>query len=140
MIYQKFAREQLPDIIKLSAVMNGLKGSVKSFMLLNLNFDSSFSDLDNLLAIYVSTHDKHEPSVQHELSVDNLKYKACRDKPKEERRKENIEGRGIEAYPPSPTPQILLGKGKSDQLPPRNVVVVSDPDPYSHDLLGKNGC
>ena len=107
MTYQKLVREQLPDIIKLSAVVNCFKSSVKSFTLLNLNGDSSFSDLDNMLAIYVSMHDKHEPSVQHELSVDNLKYKACRDKPKEERRrKENIEGRGIEAYPPSPTPHI----------------------------------
>ena len=41
--------------------MNGLKGSVKSFVLLNLDSDSSFGDLDNLLARY-SMHDQHESS------------------------------------------------------------------------------
>ena len=56
----RFSREQLPDIIKLSAVVNGLKGRVKNFVLLNLDGDSNFSDLDNLLALCVSMHDQHE--------------------------------------------------------------------------------
>ena len=109
-IHQQLSREQLRDTIKLSAAVNGLKGSVKSFVLLNLNGDSSFSDLDNLLALYVSMHD------QRESSLDNSKDKVCRDKPEGETRKENTEGRGKgEAYPPQPTTQ--LGKGKPDQLP-----------------------
>ena len=111
-IHQQLSREQLPDIIKLSAVVNGLKGSVKNFVLLNLNGDSSFSDLDNLLALYVSMHD------QHESSLDNSKDKVCRDKPEGKTRKESKEGRGKgEAYPPQPTTQT--GKGKPDQLPKR---------------------
>ena len=59
--YQHFSGQELPDFIKLSAVMNGLKGNVKSFMLLNLDIDNSFGDLDNLLARY-SMHDQHESS------------------------------------------------------------------------------
>ena len=34
--YQKLSREQLPDFIKLLAVVNGLKSSVKNFVLLHL--------------------------------------------------------------------------------------------------------
>ena len=59
MRYQQLAGEQLPDTIKLSAVMNGLKGSVRNFVLLNLHGDSSFGDLDSLLARYVDIHDQH---------------------------------------------------------------------------------
>ena len=111
-IHQRLSREQLPDSIKLSAVVNGLKGRVKSFVLLNLNGDSNFSDLDNLLALYVSMHD------QHEFSLESPKNRACRDKPEREVRKECTEGRGKgEAYPPQPTTQT--GNGKPDQLPRR---------------------
>ena len=104
-IYQQFFREQLPDIIKLSAVMNGLKGSVKRLVLLNLDGDSSFSDLDNLLAICVSMQNKHR------LTFHDVRDKASIDKQKEQRRKESTEGRGKgEAYPPQPKTQT--GKGK----------------------------
>ena len=61
--YQKFSGKLLPDFIKLTAVMNGLKGSVKSFVFLNLDGNSSFGDLDNLLARYFSMHDQHESSL-----------------------------------------------------------------------------
>ena len=54
MIYQQLSGEQLPDIIKLSVVVNGLKGNVKDFVLLNLDGDNSFGDLDTLLAMCVS--------------------------------------------------------------------------------------
>ena len=63
--YQKLSGEQLPDFIKLSAVVNGLKSSVRNFVLLNLHDDSSFGDLDNLLARYVDID-------QHESSLDSL--------------------------------------------------------------------
>ena len=65
--YQKLSREQLPDFIKLLAVLNGLKSSVKNFVLLHLECDSSFSDLDSLLTSY--------------LDMDQHEYRACRDKP-----------------------------------------------------------
>ena len=48
--------------------------SVKNFVLLNLDGDSSFSDLDNLLAKDVSMHD------QHESSLDSAKDRACKKK------------------------------------------------------------
>ena len=124
-IYQQLSGEQLPDIIKLSVVVNGFKGSVKDFVLLNLDGDSSFGDLDTLLAIYVSMH------VQHESSLDSLWDRACRDKPEETCFKQELEqggkrtegkgkgkskpkGKG-EAYPPQPP--AYEGKGKPDQLP-----------------------
>ena len=73
--YQQLSGEQLPDFTKLIAVVNGLKGSVRNLVLLNLDGDSSFGDLDSLLARYVDTHD------QHESSLDSLCDRACRDKP-----------------------------------------------------------
>ena len=73
--YQQLSGEQLPDFIKLIAVVNGLKGSVRNLVLLNLDSDSSFGDLDSLLARYVDIHD------QHESSLDSLCDRACRDKP-----------------------------------------------------------
>ena len=105
MIYQELSGEQLPDIIKLSVVVNGLKGSVKDFVLLNLDGDSSFGDLDTLLAIYVSMH------VPHESSLDSLSDRACRDKPEETCFKQE----GEQAYPPQPS--AYKGKGKQTQLP-----------------------
>ena len=117
-------------------MVNGLKGSVKSFVLLNLDSDSSFGDLDSSLARYVDIRD------QHESSLDSLCDRACRDKPasigkgndKESnpsfeqqleeggKRKEGkgkgkskpFKGKG-EAYPPQPP--AYKGKGKHAQLP-----------------------
>ena len=115
MIYQQLSGEQLPDIIKLSVAVNGLKGSVKDFVLLSLDGDSSFGDLDTLLAIYVSMH------VPHEASLDSLSDRACRDKPEEtcfkqegEQKSKPTKGKG-EAYPPQPS--AYKGKGKQAQLP-----------------------
>ena len=109
-IHQQLSRRQLPDIIKPSAAVNGLKGSVKSFVLLNLDGDSSFSDLDTLLAIYLRMQEKHESSLQSKTD------KACIDKQEEVTGKERIEGRGTTAYLPQPS---HIGKGEPDQLPKR---------------------
>ena len=136
--YQQLSGEQLPDFIKLSAVMNGLKSSVRNFVLLNLHGASSFGDLDNLLATYFSMND------QHESSLDGLWDRACRDKPEEtckekgqesnpsfkqqlEQGGKREEGKGKgkskpnkgkgEAYPPQPP--AYKGKGKHAQLPTR---------------------
>ena len=46
--YQKLSGEHLPDFIKLMAVVNGFKGSVRNLVLLNLDSDSNFGDLDSL--------------------------------------------------------------------------------------------
>ena len=132
--YQGLA-DQLPDSIKLLAVVNGLKGSVKNFVLLNLDSDSSFGELDSLLAKYVDTHD------QHESSLDSSCDRACRYKPESigkghdtesnpsfeqqlEEGGKRKEGKGKEkgkpqkkgeAYPPQHP--AYKGKGKHAQLP-----------------------
>ena len=128
--YQQLSGEQLPDFIKFLAVVNGLNSSVKNFVLLHLDSDSSFSDLDSLLASYIDM-DQHES-------------RACRDKPTSigkgndqesnpsleqqlEQGGQRQEGNGQdtskpstrkgEAYPPQPP--AYTGKGKHEQLPTR---------------------
>ena len=87
--YQQLSGEHLPDFIKLTAVVNGLKGSVRHFVLLSLDSDSSFGDLDSLLATYFSNiHD------QHESSLNSLWDRACRDKPEE-----TCKGKGQKSNP-----------------------------------------
>ena len=76
--YQQRSGQELPDLIKLSAVMNALKGSVRTCVLPNLHDDSSFEDLDNLLARYVDIHDRRESSldsVQDIARKDKLGFK-----------------------------------------------------------------
>ena len=135
--YQQLSGEQLPDFIKLIAVVNGLKGSVRNLVLLNLDSDSSFGDLDSLLARYVDIHD------QHESSLNSLCDRACRDKPESigkgndiestpsfeqqleegSTRKEKGEGRekGKHAKRKGdafhPQPPACKGKGEHAQLP-----------------------
>ena len=86
--YQKLSGEQLPDSIKLSAVVHGLKSSVRTFALLNLDGDGSFEDLDNLLAPYFSMHD------QQALSLNNPWNRNCKDKSAE-----TYKGKGQESNP-----------------------------------------
>ena len=74
MRYQQLVGDQLSDFVKLLAVANGLKGSLRNLVLLHLDSDSSFGDLDNLLAKCVDID-------QHESSLDKLCARACRDKP-----------------------------------------------------------
>ena len=69
--YEQLSGDQLPDLVKCTAVVNGLKGSVRNFVLLNLG-DSSFGDLHSLLVRYM--RDQHEPSL--ESSCD----RACKDR------------------------------------------------------------
>ena len=71
---QKLSGEQLPDSIKLSAVVNGLHSSVRNFVLLNLHGNCSFEDLDNLLTTYLSMHDKQV------FSLPNPWDRTCNDK------------------------------------------------------------
>ena len=133
--YQQLVGDQLSDFIKLLAVVNGLKGSVRNLVLLHLDSDSSFGDLDNLLAKCVDID-------QHESSLDKLCARACRDKPTSKGRgndKESNpsfeqqledggkrkEGKGKEKSKPNkrkgeanpPQPPAYQGKGEHAQLP-----------------------
>ena len=143
MRYQQLSGENLPDFIKLTAVVNGLKGNVRHYVLLQLDGDSSFHDLDSLLQKYFNN-----TYVQTESSLNNVWDEAWRDKnqAKEQRGKGNKEGKGKklnphykpqaggkdknkgkgkgkgkpskgkgEAYPSQPP--FNKGKGKQQQLP-----------------------
>ena len=129
MRYQQLSGGQLPDFIKLIAVVNGLNGSVKNFVLLHLDRDSSFSDLDSLLATYVDI-DRHEyslesfresidkgnskepnPNFEHQLEEGGQRQEGKR---KAGSKPNKATG---EAYPPSPP--AYKGKGKHAQLPTR---------------------
>ena len=77
MRYQQLSGENLPDFIKLTAVVNGLKGNVRHFVLLSLDGDSSFGDLDSLLGKYFNN-----TYVQSESSLNNVWDKPWRDKQK----------------------------------------------------------
>ena len=57
--------------------MNGLKGNVRHFVLLCLDGDSSFGDLDSLLGKYFNN-----TYVQSESSLNSIWDKAWRDKQK----------------------------------------------------------
>ena len=78
--YQQLSGENLPDFIKLVGVVNGLKGNVRHFVLLSLDGDSSFGDLDSLLGMYFNN-----TYVQSESSLNSVWDKAWRDKQQRER-------------------------------------------------------
>ena len=118
--YQQHVGEQLPDFIKLLAVVNGLKGSVRNLVLLNIDSASSFGDLDSLLGKYFNN--TYVPS---ESSLNSVWDKAWRDK-----QKGKSKGKGKKPNPyykqklgrggKRPQPSAYKGKGKPAQLPTRN--------------------
>ena len=88
--YQQLSGEQVPDFIKLTAVVNGLKGNVRHFVLLHLDSDSSFDDLDSLLGKYVNN-----TYALSELSLNSVWDKAWRDKQKEKEQRERQEAKPL---------------------------------------------
>ena len=72
--YQQLSGENLPDFIKLTAVVNGLKGQVRHHVLMQLDGGSSFGDLDSLLQKYFNN-----TCVQSESSLNSVWDKAWRD-------------------------------------------------------------
>ena len=106
--YQQLSGENLPDFIKLTAVVNGLKGNVRHYVLLQLDGESSFHDLDSLLQKYFNN-----TYVQTESSLNSVWDKAWRDKnqAKEQRGKGNKEGKGKKLNPYF-KPQKLEAGGK----------------------------
>ena len=117
--YQQLSREHVPDFIKLTAVVNGLKGNVRHFVLLHLDSDSSSGDLDSLLGKYFNN-----TYALSEASLNSVWDKAWRDK-----QKEKSKGKGKKPNPYSkqkldkegkrPLPSASKGKGKPAQLPTR---------------------
>ena len=74
MRYQQLSGENLPDFIKLTAVVNGLKGQVRHHVLMQLDGGSSFGDLDSLLQKYFNN-----TYVQSDSSLNSVWDKAWRD-------------------------------------------------------------
>ena len=138
--YQQLSGENLPDFIKLTAVVNGLKGQVRHHVLMQLDGGSSFGDLDSLLQKYFNN-----TYVQSESSLNSVWDKAWRDNQAKEQKGKNSKGKGKklnphykqegakgkskgkgkgkgkpskgkgEAYPSQPA--SYKGKGKQQQLP-----------------------
>ena len=138
--YQQLSGENLPDFIKLTAVVNGLKGQVRHHVLMQLDGGSSFGDLDSLLQKYYNN-----TYVQSESSLNSVWDKAWRDNQankgknkgkgkklsnphyKQEEKGKPSKGKGKgkgkgkpsegkgEAYPSQPA--AYKGKGKQQQLP-----------------------
>ena len=137
--YQQLSGENLPDFIKLTAVVNGLKGQVRHHVLMQLDGGSSFGDLDSLLQKYFNN-----TYVQSESSLNSVWDKAWRDNQAKEKGKGKSKSKklsnphykqedkgkgkskgkgkgkpskekGGEAYQSQPA--AYKGKGKQQQLP-----------------------
>ena len=80
--YQQLSGENLPDFIKLTAVVKGLKGQVRHHVLMQLDGGSSFGDLDSLLQKYFNN-----TYVQSESSLNSVWDKAWRDNQAKEKGK-----------------------------------------------------
>ena len=80
--YQQLSGENLPDFIKLTAVVNGLKGQVRHHVLMQLDGGSTFGDLDSLLQKYFNN-----TYVQSKSSLNSVWDKAWRENQAKEKGK-----------------------------------------------------
>ena len=89
--YQQLSGENLPDFMKLTAVVNGLKGPVRHHVLMQLDGGNSFGVLDNLLQkCFNNTY------VQSESSLNSVWDKAWRDnQAKEQKGKGKSKGKKL---------------------------------------------
>ena len=127
--YQQLVGDQLSDFIKLLAVVNGLKGSVRNLVLLHLDSDSSFGDLDNLLAKCVDID-------QHESSLDNLCARACRDKPTSKGRGNDKESNPSFEQQLEDGGKRKEGKGKDKSKPNKKKGEANPPQPPAYQGKG----
>ena len=100
-LYQKFSGEQLSEAIMMSALLNGLTETTRLHLLLHLDGDSSFGDLETLLARQLARQD---------FSFDKEELEE-QDKPDQLVKG----GKGEGAY--NPQPPAYRGKGEPNQLP-----------------------
>ena len=116
--YQQLSGENLPDFIKLTAVVNGLKGQVRHHVLMQLDGGSSFGDLDSLLQKYFNN-----TYVQSESSLNTVWDKAWRDNQAKEQGKGKSKNKKLsnphykqeEKGKPSKGKGKGKGKGKSNK-------------------------
>ena len=107
MRYQQLSGENLPDFIKLIAVVNGLKGQVRHHVLMQLDGGSSFGDLDSLLQKYFNN-----TYVQSESSLNSVWDKAWRDNQAKEKGKGKSKNKKL-SNPHYKQEDKGKGKGKS---------------------------
>ena len=114
-LYQKRSGEQLPESVMMSVVMNGLTEKARHLLLLHLDGDSSFGDLEHLLATHLAEQELGEHNRVDDQANNNLQEQE-QDKPdqlvKGGQRKGKEKGG---AY--SPQPPAYRGKGEPNQLP-----------------------
>ena len=84
-IYQALSGEKIPDTIMMSVVLGGLKGQTGHYPRLRLDGDSSFSDLENLLATLYA---------EQESSLKMIADRACTDKPAEKGERNRVNDQG----------------------------------------------
>ena len=114
-LYQKLSGEQLPESIMMSVVMNGLTEKARHLLLLHLDGDSSFGDLEHLLATHLAEQELGEHNRVDDQANNSLQQQE-QDKPdqlvKGAQSKRKEKGG---AY--NPQPPAYRGKGEPNQLP-----------------------
>ena len=105
--YQQLSGENLPDFIKLTAVVNGLKGQVRHHVLMQLDGGSTFGDLDSLLQKYFNN-----TYVQSESSLNSVWDKAWRENQAKEKGKGKSKNKKL-SNPHYKQDDKGKGKGKS---------------------------
>ena len=115
-ICQELSGEQLSESIMMSVVMNGLTEKARHLLLLHLDGDSSFGDLEHLLATHLAEQELGEHNRVDDQANNSLQPEQEQDKPdqlvKGGQRKGKEKGG---AY--NPQPPAYRGKGEPNQLP-----------------------
>ena len=120
-IYQKLSGEQLSESIMMSVVMNGLTEKARHLLLLHLDGDSSFGDLEHLLATHLAEQELGEHNrVDYSEANSSLEQEQEQEQDKRQLVKGG-KGKGKStkekggAY--NPQPPAYRGKGEPNQLP-----------------------
>ena len=124
-LYQKLSGEQLPESIMMSVVMNGLTEKARHLLLLHLDGDSSFGDLEHLLATHLAEQELGEHNGVDDQANNSLQEQE-QDKPdqlvKGGQRKGKQKGG---AYNPQP-PAYRACRGKPEKERARRTLASSE--------------
>ena len=124
-LYQKLSGEQLPESIMMSVVMSGLTEKARHLLLLHLDGDSSFGDLEHLMATHLA-----EQELGEDNRVDYQANNSLQQKQEQDKRQLVKGGKGQKGKAKShalatkekggaykPQPPAYRGKGEPNQLP-----------------------
>ena len=105
-IYQKLSGEQLSESIMMSVVMNGLTEKARHLLLLHLDGDSSFGDLEHLLATHLAEQElDNRVDYQENSSLEQEPRQAEACQRRQRKRKEHKRERGSLQSPASSLPR-----------------------------------